>query len=121
MDPRAKRSLGKSGVELPLFGFGGAPLGELFVKVSDADAEATLQTAWDEGVRYYDTAPWYGRGQSEHRFGRFNTPSTIRRNRCSRSMRRSNAWRRSSRGWRASWNCDSTADSPRRRSRKRSA
>ena len=71
MDPLAKRRLGKSGVELPLFGFGGAPLGELFVKVTEADAEATLQAAWDEGVRYYDTAPWYGRGQSEHRFGRF--------------------------------------------------
>ena len=71
MDPQAKRRLGRSGVELPLLGFGAAPLGELFVKVSDADAEATLQAAWDEGVRYYDTAPWYGRGQSEHRLGRF--------------------------------------------------
>ena len=71
MDPLAKRRLGKSGVELPLFGLGGAPLGELFVKVTEADAEATLQAAWDAGVRYYDTAPWYGRGQSEHRFGRF--------------------------------------------------
>ena len=71
MDPQAKRRLGKSGVELPLFGFGGAPLGELFVKVSEADAEATLQAAWDQGIRYFDTAPWYGRGQSEHRFGRF--------------------------------------------------
>ena len=71
MDPQAKRRLGKSGVELPLFGLGGAPLGDLFVKVSDSDAEAVLQAAWDEGVRYYDTAPWYGRGQSEHRFGRF--------------------------------------------------
>jgi D-threo-aldose 1-dehydrogenase len=29
------------------------------------------QTAWDAGVRYFDTAPWYGRGQSEHRIGRF--------------------------------------------------
>ena len=71
MDPQAKRRLGKSGVELPLFGFGGAPLGDLFVKVSEEDAEATLAGAWDNGIRYYDTAPWYGRGQSEHRFGRF--------------------------------------------------
>ena len=71
MDPQAKRRLGKAGVELPLFGFGGAPLGELFVKVSEADAEATLQAAWDQGIRYFDTAPWYGRGQSEHRLGRF--------------------------------------------------
>jgi D-threo-aldose 1-dehydrogenase len=71
MDPFALRRLGKSGVMLPQFGFGAAPLGELFTKVTEQDAEATLAAAWDAGVRYYDTAPWYGRGQSEHRVGRF--------------------------------------------------
>lgn len=71
MDPLATRRLGKSGVDLTQLGFGGAPLGELFVKVPEADAQATLQAAWDAGIRYFDTAPWYGRGQSEHRFGRF--------------------------------------------------
>jgi D-threo-aldose 1-dehydrogenase len=71
MDPFALRRLGKSGVMLPQFGFGAAPLGELFTKVSEQDAEATLSGAWDAGVRYFDTAPWYGRGQSEHRVGRF--------------------------------------------------
>ncbi|MCB1494421.1 MAG: aldo/keto reductase [Bauldia sp.] len=70
MDPFQRRKLGRSDVMLPQFGFGGAPLGDLFTKVSDADAEATLSAAWDAGVRYYDTAPWYGRGQSEHRIGR---------------------------------------------------
>ena len=39
-------------------------------KITDAEAEATLLAAWNAGVRYYDTAPWYGRGQSEHRIGR---------------------------------------------------
>lgn len=71
MDPFATRRLGKAGVQLPQFGFGGAPLGELFTRVTEADAESTLQSAWDAGVRFYDTAPWYGRGQSEHRIGRF--------------------------------------------------
>ncbi len=71
MDPLARRRLGKSEVELTAMGFGGAPLGELFARVSDADAEATLDAAWNAGIRYFDTAPWYGRGQSEHRFGRF--------------------------------------------------
>jgi D-threo-aldose 1-dehydrogenase len=71
MDPLARRRLGKSGVELTAMGFGGAPLGELFTRVSEADAEATLAAAWAAGIRYFDTAPWYGRGQSEHRFGRF--------------------------------------------------
>lgn len=71
MDPLAKRRLGKSGVEVTRLGFGGAPLGELFVRVGEDDARATLAAAWNAGIRYFDTAPWYGRGQSEHRFGRF--------------------------------------------------
>ena len=71
MDPLAKRKLGKSGVALNQMGMGGASLGDLFNKVPDDDAHATLAAAWEQGVRYYDTAPWYGRGQSEHRFGRF--------------------------------------------------
>ena len=71
MDPTETRQLGRTGVALTQLGFGGAPLGELFTKVSEADAEATLAAAWAAGIRYYDTAPWYGRGQSEHRIGRF--------------------------------------------------
>lgn len=70
MDPIARRKLGRTGVELTQLGFGGAGLGDLFSVVPDDEASATLAAAWDEGVRYYDTAPWYGRGQSEHRFGR---------------------------------------------------
>ncbi|UYY57502.1 aldo/keto reductase [Sphingomonas sp. S2-65] len=50
-------------------GFGGAPLGNMFEAVDDASAEAALAAAWDSGVRYFDTAPHYGSGLSEHRFG----------------------------------------------------
>src|SRR5262245_40636209 len=71
MDPFKLRRLGRSEIFLPQLGFGGAPLGELFTKVSEADAEATLVAAWELGVRYYDPRRWYGRGQSEHRVGRF--------------------------------------------------
>ena len=39
--------------------------------VDEPTAAATLQAAWDAGVRYYDTAPYYGRGLSEIRYGRF--------------------------------------------------
>ena len=70
MDPLARRRLGRTNIELTQIGFGGAGLGDLFEVVEDADANATLQAAWDAGIRYYDTSPWYGRGQSEHRFGR---------------------------------------------------
>jgi D-threo-aldose 1-dehydrogenase len=50
-------------------GFGGAPLGNMFEQISDAQASATLEAAWDAGIRYFDTAPEYGPGISEHRFG----------------------------------------------------
>ncbi|MBS0363550.1 MAG: aldo/keto reductase [Proteobacteria bacterium] len=70
MDPFKTRRLGRTSVSLPLFGFGGAGLGNLFDDIEDRTADETLAAAWDEGVRYYDTSPWYGRGLSEHRFGR---------------------------------------------------
>ena len=50
-------------------GFGGAPLGNMFSAVDEATAEASLTAAWDSGIRYFDTAPHYGAGLSEHRFG----------------------------------------------------
>src|ERR1700754_4097017 len=53
------------------FGLGGVPLGNEFNKVLDSDAEATLEAAWNAGVRYFDVAPWYGFGLSERRFGHF--------------------------------------------------
>lgn len=56
-------------VPLTRMGFGGAPLGNLYRKVSDADAQAALQAAYDAGIRYFDTAPQYGLGRSEARFG----------------------------------------------------
>jgi D-threo-aldose 1-dehydrogenase len=65
----ARRRLGRTDVQLTELGFGGASIGELFVRVSEADAAATLTSAWDAGVRYFDTAPWYGRGLSELRTG----------------------------------------------------
>jgi D-threo-aldose 1-dehydrogenase len=70
MDPLARRKLGRTSVEVTQLGFGGAGLGDLFDIVEETDAAATMQAAWDAGIRYYDTSPWYGRGQSEHRFGR---------------------------------------------------
>ncbi|HWA20466.1 MAG TPA: aldo/keto reductase [Devosia sp.] len=67
----ASRKVGHTSLNLPVFGFGSAHLGELYGKVDEADSLATMNAAWDAGVRYYDTAPWYGRGLSEHRLGGF--------------------------------------------------
>jgi D-threo-aldose 1-dehydrogenase len=53
------------------FGMGGVSLGNEFNKHTDREAEETLQSAWDVGVRYFDVAPWYGYGLAERRFGHF--------------------------------------------------
>ncbi|HUG63037.1 MAG TPA: aldo/keto reductase [Methylomirabilota bacterium] len=63
--------LGRSGLALPRLGLGCAGLGELFVRVPNPEADALLAAALAAGIRYFDTAPWYGRGKSEHRVGRF--------------------------------------------------
>jgi len=50
-------------------GLGGAPLGNLFDRIPEDVAVATVQAAWDAGIRHYDNAPHYGAGLSEHRMG----------------------------------------------------
>ena len=50
-------------------GFGTAPLGNMFRNVSDVEAAATLEAAWQAGTRYFDTAPFYGAGLAERRLG----------------------------------------------------
>jgi D-threo-aldose 1-dehydrogenase len=50
-------------------GMGGAPLGNLFDRIPEAVAAASVEAAWSAGIRHYDTAPHYGVGLSEHRMG----------------------------------------------------
>jgi D-threo-aldose 1-dehydrogenase len=64
---RLKRSM----VDVTELGLGGGPLGGLFQPVDDDAAAGTLAAAWDLGIRYFDTAPHYGIGESERRFGEF--------------------------------------------------
>ncbi|SDR65675.1 aldo/keto reductase [Christiangramia echinicola] len=52
-------------------GLGGVAIGNGFKVLSDKEADKTLEAAWDAGIRYYDTSPWYGLGLSERRFGHF--------------------------------------------------
>jgi D-threo-aldose 1-dehydrogenase len=63
--------IGNGGLTFTELGFGSAPLGNLYRAISDADADAILQAAWDGGVRHFDTAPLYGLGLSETRLNRF--------------------------------------------------
>ena len=53
------------------FGMGGTQIGNIFAPISDEQARSVLQAAWGEGVRLYDTSPFYGFGLSEYRLGRF--------------------------------------------------
>ncbi|WP_374582165.1 aldo/keto reductase [Pseudoduganella sp.] len=50
-------------------GFGTAPLGNMFRAIPEAEAEATVDAAWDNGIRHFDTAPFYGAGLAELRLG----------------------------------------------------
>jgi D-threo-aldose 1-dehydrogenase len=61
----------KSGLTFTALGFGAATQGGLYRAVADAEAQAAFAHIWERGIRYLDTAPWYGYGQSEQRLGQF--------------------------------------------------
>ncbi|WP_117196030.1 aldo/keto reductase [Rhizobium terrae] len=50
-------------------GFGAAPLGNMFRDIPEPEARATVEAAWNDGIRYYDNAPFYGAGLAEIRMG----------------------------------------------------
>lgn len=65
-------TIGASEGHHPLFklGMGGSPLGNASsIAITDTEAQAVLENAWNSGVRYYDTAPFYGFTKSERRLG----------------------------------------------------
>ncbi|SDN36387.1 aldo/keto reductase [Ensifer sp. YR511] len=69
MNPSKRRKLGRVDIEVTTFGFGTAPLGNIFRPIDEPTAEAMFDTAWNSGVRFYDTAPMYGHGLAELRTG----------------------------------------------------
>ena len=69
MQPDTKVMFGRVDLEVTAFGFGTAPIGNIFREIDEDTSDAMFQTAWDAGVRYYDTAPMYGHGLSELRTG----------------------------------------------------
>jgi len=69
VDPTSTRVLGRSGLELSTLGLGSAPLGGFRGAIPEDVALATVQSAYDAGITYFDTSPYYGYGRSEHRFG----------------------------------------------------
>lgn len=66
-----KRTIGKTDLAVTEYSFGTAALGGLYRACPREQAMRTLDTAWDSGMRYFDTAPWYGFGLAERRTGDF--------------------------------------------------
>jgi D-threo-aldose 1-dehydrogenase len=69
MQPSKRVKFGRSDLEVTPFAFGTAPIGNFARPIDEATSDGMIQTAWDAGVRYYDTAPMYGHGLSELRCG----------------------------------------------------
>jgi len=64
-----RQTLGHSAVQVTRLAFGAAAIGNLYTPIDDETAAAAVDAAWDEGIRYFDTAPHYGLGVSERRLG----------------------------------------------------
>ncbi len=68
MDPFARVPVGRTDRLITRLGLGAAALGD--DTTTDEDAEATVQAAWEAGIRSFDVAPMYGNGAAEFRLGR---------------------------------------------------
>ena len=64
-----KRRIGRTALEVTTLGLGTATLGGSRVQISWQERDAIVRTAWDAGVRYFDTAPFYGVGAAERAVG----------------------------------------------------
>lgn len=69
MELTSRREIKNTGQKLTALGMGCASLGNLFQAISDDDARATIDAAWEAGIRLFDTAPFYGYSRSELRLG----------------------------------------------------
>ncbi|MCV7224860.1 aldo/keto reductase [Mycolicibacterium komossense] len=62
--------LGRTPVTVTALGFGATAIAGMYTEVSDETAQDTVEAAWALGLRYFDAAPQYGRGNGEVRLGR---------------------------------------------------
>jgi len=63
--------IGNTDLTVTDFAFGTAPLGNIFRPIDEITCQAMVDTAWQRGVRFFDTAPMYGHGLSELRTGHY--------------------------------------------------
>ncbi|RZJ08308.1 MAG: aldo/keto reductase, partial [Rubrivivax sp.] len=103
MNELPSRPLANTGLRLSTLGMGAAALAGLYDAVDDATAAATLQAAWNLGLRYIDTAPFYGYTRSESRVGAFLSgrprESYVLSTKVGRLMMPDNAVRPGADGW----------------------
>src|SRR6476469_8237976 len=71
MEPIERRTLGQTNAVVTKLGLGTAGLGDLNEVLDEATAQQVFQAAWDGGIRFYDTSPFYGHTKAEHRLGYF--------------------------------------------------
>lgn len=69
MNPDTNVTFGRVDLQVSAFGFGTAPIGNIFREIDETTSDAMVQHAWENGIRFYDTAPMYGHGLSELRTG----------------------------------------------------
>jgi len=65
------RKFGRVGFDITDMGFGAAPIGNFLKPIPEEEAGAMVERAWQAGMRYFDTAPYYGHGLSELRLGHY--------------------------------------------------
>lgn len=103
MDKVSSRPLAGTGLRVSTLGIGAAALAGLYEPVDAATAAATLQAAWDEELRFIDTAPFYGYTRSERRVGAFvagrQRDSYVLSTKVGRLMEADSAVRDGSDGW----------------------
>src|SRR5580765_6195454 len=69
-EPTERVPVGQTGLAVTRLGFGAASIGGVFDVIDERAGLATIEHAWELGVRYFDVAPLYGYGASERRLGR---------------------------------------------------
>ena len=69
MNPLELRQIGTTDVQVTRLGLGGAPMGALFTPDGVQTAADTVRRGYELGIRFFDTAPLYGRGKSERFYG----------------------------------------------------
>jgi len=63
------KTLGKTGLQVSLVGFGASPLGQEFGRIDPAEGKRAVHHAIERGINYFDVSPYYGRTLAETRLG----------------------------------------------------